>query len=260
MEQIFFLCSSISVSAAFFFAARFVCSRYFSTYKANPHDLHEATNKVISGLHAIFSTVASLIVIVSDQSRIGSSETRMFGASELCQYCIALSCGYFLYDLLHLYLDTISQHSSFQKLVNDADFRQRKLPYLIHHFACFVVYFLCLCKLFGMLYLCGFLLWELSTPLLNLRWFLLKFGDPNSKLVKHISILFAVTFFLARIVFGTWLTFHLWVDMFPLYSRPDVDHSFLTILLGCSTALSLLNLFWFGQIVQMALGNKAKSH
>jgi hypothetical protein len=53
----------------------------------------------------------------------------------------------------------------------------------------------------------GFLLWELSTPFVHLRWLLLKSGRDKQKLYATNGLLMMVVFFLCRPVWGTWLSY-----------------------------------------------------
>ena len=49
---------------------------------------------------------------------------------------------------------------------------------------------------------CGFLLWEMSTPFVHLRWFLYKIGMKESKLYLYNGLLMIVAFGLCRICWG----------------------------------------------------------
>lgn len=53
----------------------------------------------------------------------------------------------------------------------------------------------------------GFLLWELSTPFVHLRWLLHKSGRDKQRIYAVNGLLMAVVFFLCRPVWGTWLSY-----------------------------------------------------
>lgn len=53
----------------------------------------------------------------------------------------------------------------------------------------------------------GFLLWELSTPFVHLRWLLHKSGRDKQRIYVVNGLLMAVVFFLCRPVWGTWLSY-----------------------------------------------------
>jgi TLC domain len=52
----------------------------------------------------------------------------------------------------------------------------------------------------------GFLLWELSTPLVHARWFMLKAGQSRSTAYTVNGIALVLVFFACRPVWGTWLS------------------------------------------------------
>jgi hypothetical protein len=53
----------------------------------------------------------------------------------------------------------------------------------------------------------GFLLWELSTPFVHLRWLLHKSGRERQRIYATNGLLMMVVFFLCRPVWGTWLSY-----------------------------------------------------
>lgn len=53
----------------------------------------------------------------------------------------------------------------------------------------------------------GFLLWELSTPFVHLRWLLHKSGRDKKRIYVVNGLLMVVVFFLCRPVWGTWLSY-----------------------------------------------------
>lgn len=53
----------------------------------------------------------------------------------------------------------------------------------------------------------GFLLWELSTPFVHLRWFMLKAGAAKSRAYLINGLALVLVFFACRPVWGTWLSY-----------------------------------------------------
>jgi hypothetical protein len=104
-------------------------------------------------------------------------------------------------------------------------------------------------------YGCIFLLYELSTPFLHLRGLLINAKCTDGILFKTVQFLFALTFFVVRIVIG-WPTLIGWIqDMWGQYQSGQA-HSELLILIYLFFGLSLniLNIYWFFIIVKNALG------
>lgn len=125
------------------------------------------------------------------------------------------------------------------------------------------------------------MLYELSTPFLNVHWFCDKMGMTGSKLQLYNGIALLVTFFGCRIVWGTYSSILIYSDIYkalatPLhnpmgsllddgkcegntslkeYAGPGCELGDLPMWLVCvylvgNTALSLLNFYWFSQMVK----------
>ena len=95
---------------------------------------------------------------------------------------------------------------------------------------------------------------ELSTPFLNWRWFLAVLGRKDSAAYKYTSLAFALTFLVTRIGgYGLGLA-HLWAQR-ALWA-PAATGLYVTIA-GVHAGFAL-NLFWFTQIVQIAIGRPRK--
>jgi hypothetical protein len=136
-------------------------------------------------------------------------------------------------------------------------------------------------KPFGNYYGLSFVLYELSTPFLNVHWFCDKLGMTGSKLQLYNGIALLVTFFGCRIVWGTYSSILIYSDIYkalttpppnPMssliddakcqgnasvmeYGGPGCEIGDLPMWLVCvylvgNTALSLLNFFWFSQMVK----------
>ncbi len=201
------------VSCATFLALKFMCKLGLSLVTSLPDtEKVEIGAKIVSGTHALLATFAGLVVLVLDHQgccswRVAFPNPLVFFTSKMI-LVVAISCGYFLYDCLWLLMDIMA---------HGAQDLERKLPYLCHHVACFIVYALCLHQRFGLPYIVFFLTWEISTPWLNLRWVLLKFANPELPQTKRTRALvdytFAASFVLARLVAGNVVTYHLWFDL-----------------------------------------------
>ena len=105
---------------------------------------------------------------------------------------------------------------------------------------------------------------ELSTIVLNIRWFLIKTGRGHTAAMHVTQILFAISFFVLRVVIYLMGVGHLFYHhdgLRRLYQEGIVPWAILSVTLGVIVAGSLLNLMWFQKIFQMALGapGKAKS-
>jgi hypothetical protein len=109
---------------------------------------------------------------------------RLHATHPLTHVMLCAAAGFFLHDAIACYL--------------------REPPmYILHGATCFVGYtagaLLSSLHFYGAL----FLMWELSTPFVQLRWALFKMGKSETLLYKVNGCAMVSTFFLARIAFGT---------------------------------------------------------
>jgi hypothetical protein len=138
-------------------------------------------------------------------------------------------------------------------------------------------------KPFGNYYGLSFVLYELSTPFLNIHWFCDKLGLTGSKLQMYNGIALLVTFFGCRIVWGTYQSYMIYLDIYKALTMPTPERMgslleaqkcegnantsmgfngsgscaigelpmwLVSVYLVGNTALSLLNFYWFAQMVK----------
>jgi hypothetical protein len=159
--------------------------------------------------------------------------------------CIVLAAGYFLYDIFVCVLR----------------YNENGPAFLLHGALCCAAYGYPILK--GFLHRVGaqFLMWELSTPFLYLRWLLLKGNLGESKLMGIANIAFALSFFGCRIVYGPIMsrdflrvTFAELADPRPNGIPVPVIYAYYTALL----TLNCLNFYWFSEIVRSAMSSDKK--
>ncbi|OQO14641.1 hypothetical protein B0A48_00022 [Cryoendolithus antarcticus] len=214
----------------------------------------------VTGLvQAVFICTAALRVIASDPTRVGSTwETRLWGYSPAAGKVQAWAAGYFLWDILisARWVDMYGPTA------------------LMHAVAAFVVTmigFVCIfCMVhedevgtnwltggvqrpFGNYYGVNFVLYELSTPFLNLHWMLNKLSptpeEEPSDLQVYNGVALVGTFFGCRLVWGTYQTWLLTQDMLSAWRAGPVPELLFGTYLLANTALTGLNFFWFSKMV-----------
>jgi len=125
-----------------------------------------------------------------------------------------------------------------------------------------------------------FVLFEISSPFLNIHWFCDKTGMTGS-LTQLINGFFLLTsFFCCRLIWGTWNAILVFGDLYSIYDNPPsvlrpsddnlihpdhletdeiVAHPFagkslplwlIMVYLGSNAILNLLNYYWFGRMIQ----------
>ena len=96
----------------------------------------------------------------------------------------------------------------------------------------------------------NFVLYELSTPFLNVHWMLDKLGKTGSDLQLHNGIALMTSFFGCRLVWGTYQTWLLTNDMLAAYRAGPVPKVLFGTYLVANTALACLNVLWFSKMVK----------
>nr|OQO26831.1 hypothetical protein B0A51_06492 [Rachicladosporium sp. CCFEE 5018] len=192
----------------------------------------------VTGLvQAVFICTAALRVIASDPTRVGSTwETRLWGYSPAAGKVQAWAAGYFLWDIListrwvDMYGPTALMHAVAAFVVTMIGFRP-----------------------FGNYYGVNFVLYELSTPFLNLHWMLNKLSptpeEEPSDLQVYNGFALVGTFFGCRLVWGTYQTWLLTQDMLSAWRAGPVPELLFGTYLLANTALTGLNFFWFSKMV-----------
>ncbi|KAK8847411.1 hypothetical protein IAR55_005269 [Kwoniella newhampshirensis] len=181
---------------------------------------------VVSMVHAL--TVIPLAIRCLSSTTL--KQDPLFGYDPFVGHVLAFSSGYFLWDTIDSSLNST-------------------IGFVVHGAACLAVF------LFSFRpFLAGFgppfLLWELSTPFLNIHWFMDKAGLNNRYPTFFLinALAFMLVFFLARIVYGganSLLFFHtMWTerDHIPLHLQ--------VIYCGGNLALNALNWLWFSKMLK----------
>eukprot|EP00199_Chlamydomonas_sp_CCMP681_P003035 CAMPEP_0119101910 /NCGR_PEP_ID=MMETSP1180-20130426/815_1 /TAXON_ID=3052 ORGANISM="Chlamydomonas cf sp, Strain CCMP681" /NCGR_SAMPLE_ID=MMETSP1180 /ASSEMBLY_ACC=CAM_ASM_000741 /LENGTH=162 /DNA_ID=CAMNT_0007086093 /DNA_START=311 /DNA_END=799 /DNA_ORIENTATION=+ len=146
-----------------------------------------------------------------------------------------ISAAYFVHDMIHSL-----EHYNVQGM-----------SYVIHGLGCACIYMYALFQTPTVLHLygAGFLMWELSSFPVHFRWFMFKMGaPPNVALINGLVLI--VTFFGARIVWGFYISYYFFVDVFSFWA---VNPTFTIICSSCCTAITILNIWWFYLILHKAV-------
>lgn len=157
-------------------------------------------------------------------------EDRAFGWDDRVGTLMAVSLGYFAWDTI----ESIVHYSG--------------TGFVAHGFSCFVIYLLSF-KPFIAYYGPRFLLWELSTPFLNVNWFLDKMDMSGSTIQIVNGAMLLATFAGARLVYGTIMSIAFYHTLFEFQDRMPLS-MFLTYIVG-NTILNGLNWFWFSKMIAM---------
>jgi hypothetical protein len=150
-----------------------------------------------SFVQSIIICAATVHVIRNDDQRIGLTwEDRLYGYSGSGGLVQAMAAGYFMWDFM---ICTVNY-----KILGPLD--------LLHGVIAGSVAILGF-RPFALYYGLGYLLFDLSTPFVNIHWACDKVDLTGSAVQLYNGIALIVMFFSCRLVWGTYLTFHFFGDV-----------------------------------------------
>lgn len=159
------------------------------------------------------------------------------GSYPFAAFVTSFAVGYFIWDLFYcciLYYDMFG------------------LEYLFHAFGALVVFgttWIPFCQPF----LCAFLIFELSTPFVQLHWMFTRSpkGMWSDKLITINGVFLITTFFLSRIIWGVYATFKSLILCWP--HRFSYPFWLLPLIYILNLGFQFLNFMWFSKMIKMAL-------
>ncbi|KHN98598.1 DUF887 domain protein [Metarhizium album ARSEF 1941] len=231
-------------------ASRILAPKYYTTLPRKRRlnwDAH-----VVSMIQATLINGLAIWVMVTDGERRAMPwEERIWGYTGATSMIQALAAGYFVWDLI----------------VTSMNLDVFGLGTLAHAIAALLVFSLGF-RPFVNYYGCIFILWELSTPFLNIHWFMDKLGMTGSKAQLYNGFLLLFSFFSCRLVYGTHQSVMVFRDIWSAINRhpsPASLHSmamqFATdtstvplwlgaVYLASNLTLNSLNFYWFVMMIK----------
>ncbi|KAI2621052.1 DUF887-domain-containing protein [Hypoxylon sp. NC1633] len=146
---------------------------------------------VVSLVQSItINALALWVMYVDDERRNMDWQERVWGYTGAAAMIQALAAGYFLWDLI----------------ITATHLNVFGLGMLAHAISALLVYSFGF-RPFVNYYSCNFILWELSSPFLNIHWFFDKLGMTGSRAQLYNGLMLIFTFFSCRLVWGTYQSF-----------------------------------------------------
>ncbi|KAF9192545.1 hypothetical protein BGZ51_005341 [Haplosporangium sp. Z 767] len=194
--------------------------------------LHGA-KKLNWDVHVVSSAHSIIIVILSTPLLWNETlmQNKIFGYDFYAGQVYAIACGYFLWDTIH----SIRHMKEFG------------LGFVFHGFCSFSVFIFSF-RPFLQYYGSVFLMFELSTPFLNIHWFMDKLGMTGSIYQLINGIVLLSVFFCARIVFGLYMSYQTYLNVLPVLEQ--VPWHLVIIYSVANVVLNALNLFWFYKMIE----------
>jgi hypothetical protein len=164
---------------------------------------------VVSLVQSTTINALALWVLFTDQERKSMSiGERVYGYTGSCGMISGLAAGYFIYDLI----------------VSTIYMRIFGIGMLFHAISALWVFSFGF-RPFVNFYSPTFILYELSSPFLNIHWFLDKINMTGSKLQWYNGMMLLFVFFSCRLVWGTWQSALVYRDMWHALKQTWSSHS-----------------------------------
>ncbi|KAF8092860.1 hypothetical protein N665_0400s0058 [Sinapis alba] len=194
----------------------------------------EWNNRGISTVHAIFISAMSLyFVFWSDLfSDRWHNDLVVFRSSRLSSLGLGLSIGYFIADLGMIFWKYPSLGG---------------LEYIVHHSLSGVAVAYSLFSGEGQLYTYMVLISEITTPEINLRWYLDTAGMKKSMAYVVNGVFIFLAWLVARILLFIYMFYHVYLHYNQVMRMHIFGHA---LVFGVPAALGVMNLIWFGKIVR----------
>jgi len=225
----------VILGAAVFYQVIFLLSPIISSPFKSYNTL-KLRSKINWDIHVV-SMVQSILICWLAFLALGDPQLqadRAFGYSAFGADVSALACGYFIWDT---YV-SIKYANLFG------------IGFALHGIASLFV-FLFGFRPFLMYYGPAVLFFELSTPFLNVHWFLDKFRMTGSKFQLINGLILIITFFTCRIIWGWYITYQFTQDVYGAYkTHPEKTPLWLGVTyVVANLLLNSLNVYWFSKMI-----------
>lgn len=194
----------------------------------------EWKNRGFSTFHAIFAAVGSLYFLVVSNlfDEHGQEELIINRSSASSDTILGMSIGYFLSDLAMIIW-------TYPTLGG--------LEYVLHHGLSLFAIGQSLLSGQAQFYIFMVLFTEITTPFVNLRWYLDVAGKKNSTLYLLNGVAMVIGWLVARVVLFVFFFYHMFMHFDQVKQMyPTGFYSMLTI----PPVLAMMNLFWFWKIAK----------
>eukprot|EP01027_Heterolobosea_sp_BB2_P028007 GEZU01043832.1.p2 GENE.GEZU01043832.1~~GEZU01043832.1.p2 ORF type:complete len:271 (+),score=60.72 GEZU01043832.1:186-998(+) len=244
MYEVDTICYSIGAGFVLYnisgWISHYLCKGYRDL---KPHQRAEWCSYVVSSIHALVVSITAIYLLTNDPDLRNNI---VFASNPYGMKIMAVFFGYLIYDLII----TIRHYKTLMSP-----------SMLFHHVICITMTCFPLTDALQHTYLCPgchFLINELSTPLLNHRYFLKTLGYGVTHPASVVTTLaFAVVFFFCRVVVNGYLLVRIFSQTSDIYSK--VNTAAFVGVLFFPMVFFLLQAYWFASIVKRIVSTVRKS-
>ncbi|KAJ1892869.1 hypothetical protein LPJ66_006090 [Kickxella alabastrina] len=185
--------------------------------------------RLVSQVHAILVVVLAIPIFFKEEL----IEDTIYGFNEYAGWVYTIICGYFLWDIC----------------ISISDIKKQGLGFVVHALASFGVYIFSF-RPSLQYYGASFIMFEASTIFLNMNWWMDKLGLTGSRIQMYNAITLLFLYFVVRILFGTYMSYHMFEDLKAKGTQTPVAlYYFYRIANGSIIALSY---YWFYLLIAAA--------
>jgi len=232
----------------FEFVSRCYAKRYSPTYNGlSEKQKNDWTSKCTSVFHAILVTILCIPYTLTDIIYRKSNKDLAFGITKRRVDVLLWTLAYLIYD------------SYMMIRVNR---QQLSKEMILHHVVCISAFLLGLYLNVGTVFMASFIINEISTPFLHLRWFFSRMNMRDTLIATINNLTFALTYLVFR---GIWNTYVFYVLCKGFWEYRNELHGnavpFGIIICLPFLALShlLLNYYWLSLIIEQVIHPKPSS-
>ncbi|XP_031505155.1 uncharacterized protein LOC116267526 isoform X1 [Nymphaea colorata] len=189
-------------------------------------------NRCISTAHAIFISGMALYLVFLSDVFSDSDGPITFKSSSLSTFALGISVGYFISDLGMIAW-------SYPSLGG--------LEYIVHHLLSVVAVAYSMLSGEGQVYTFMVLISEITTPCVNMRWFLDTAGMKMSRLYLLNGVVLFFGWLIARILLFGYIYHHVYLHYYQV--KQMFFFGFFLVFV-VPFALAVMNLMWFGKILK----------
>lgn len=201
--------------------------------------VHQSSVHFVSFIQSIVILYVAFECLWSENYRLEypTAVDRIFTSHRDTEVVCVFAVGYFAWDIyISVFYST--------------------LPFVLHAVVSTLVFCIGL-KPYIQYYAPVFLLFELSNPFLNIRWFAQRYSPRDSALLNGLqtvnNVVLLLMFFVARICWG-WLQIgRLVYDFYQVHADPRFLPLETLIIVGGNLVLDVLNVVWFSTMVSIAI-------
>lgn len=230
-------------SFVLFWSIHILVDRVFPTSKDPTRSNLKVSRHIPALIHSVLSSIAAMYLL-SKNELYASAPEQAWAYSPATALLASFSAGYLLYDLASI--------SIFWKKGDSLFF--------IHHLTTGLVF------TYGSMRPCFhyqgliFLLYEMSTPFLNMRKLLWVYSLENSRFAKVNNLIFLLTFVVVRVIVGNYYSVVFARDYLLNYNSADAQlpNTFRWAVFIVNWIINALNMYWLYLMVKHIFKEKSQ--